>query len=177
MDLYRINDDIANILAAIDELEAQRELDPNKTQEQIQAYEDTLEGLNLDLEEIGENLAAYAHNAEIEATAYGQEAARWHDKMIASDARAKRAKDLLMWIMRRKDVSKINAGLWQVAIVKNGGKLPLIYNCEPEELPDFYRIEQVSYKPDTSAIRGYLDAGGTSDLFHYGERGEHLRIK
>lgn len=177
MDLYKINNEVANILATIDELETMRDQNPDQVQEEIQAYEDTLEGLNLTLEELGENLAAYAHNAEIEANAYAQEAARWHDKMQAADARAKRAKDLLMWIMKRKDVSRLKAGLWNVSIAKNGGKLPIVYNCPPEELPEFYRIEQVTYKPDTSAIRGYLDAGGTSELFGYGERGEHLRIK
>ena len=145
--------------------------------EQLAAVEDTLESIDMELEDLAEALAGDIRNTEMQAKAYSDEADIWKAKQIRADRRAKSEKDLLKYILKQSDVTKLQAGKFKVSIVNNGGKLPIEYNVSaPAELPEQFRTETTVYKADDVAIREFLDNGGESDLFHYGQRGQNLRI-
>lgn len=144
--------------------------------EELAVIEDTLEGIDLQLEDLAEALAGDIRNNELEAKAYSEEADIWKAKQIRAERRAKSEKDLLKYILKQKDVSKLQAGKFKVSVVNNGGKLPIEYEVPPEELPERFKVTILTQKPFDQAIREFLDNGGQSDLFHYGERGQNVRI-
>ena len=47
----------------------------------------------------------------------------------------------------------------------------------PEDMPEEYRIQNVTYKADDAAIRAALDAGQELPFAKLGERGTHLRVR
>lgn len=146
-------------------------------EEQLAACEDTIESIDLELEDLAEALAADIRNTEMQSKAYSEEADIWKAKQIRADRRAKSEKDLLKYILKHKGVTKTQAGKFKVSLVNNGGKLPIVYNVSaPAELPEEFRTVTTVYKADDLAIREFLDNGGESDLFQYGERGQNVRI-
>lgn len=186
MDLYKVSAEVLPLLDQLEELRDRLTLarqnkggDPDVITCEIVALEDTIEGFDLELEKIVEDLSADIQNHKIYAKACKAEASEWSDKAKRAEERAEREKALLKYIMEQNGTRKMQAGLFSVSIITNGGKRPIVYNpqYDPEELPEQFRIEEVTYKPDIDAIRGFLEAGGESDYFELGERGEHLRIK
>lgn len=49
-------------------------------------------------------------------------------------------------------------------------------SCDPEQLPEEYRVTLVSYRPDQEAIRAALERGERLVFAALGERGKSLRI-
>lgn len=177
---YFVRKDILDLLDdrqyLIEELRAPANFGDEDLTEKLAAIEDTLEGIDLELADLAEALAGDIRNCELEAKAYSEEADIWKAKQIRAERRAKSEKDLLKYILKQKDVQKLQAGKFKVSIVNNGGKLPIEYNVPPEELPEGFKITVFSQKADDLKIREFLDAGGESDLFHYGQRGQNVRI-
>lgn len=183
MNLYLVSKDVLELLNALDMLQNQlleeqkkKNGDTDAIYTEIIGIEDTIKSLDYDLAALAEDITKDIRNNEIEAKAYKEEADRWNLKRQAAEARIKREKELLKYILTDNGVKKIHAGLFNLTVANNGGKMPIRYNCDPMDLPDEFRLEAVSYKPDTDAIRRFLDDGQTSDLFEYGERGTNLRI-
>ena len=73
--------------------------------------------------------------------------------------------------------TKFDTKFWHFGIQKNGGKLPILTDYEPEDLPSRFVKKIITFKMDQDAVREYLDAGKRSKYFRYGERGESLRIR
>ena len=142
--------------------------------EKLAACEDTLESIDMDLADLVEALIGDIRNNE--ARAYMEEAEVWKLKQIRAERRAKSEKDLLKYILTYNDVKKMDAGKFKVSLVNNGGKVPIEYNVDPEELPEEFRKEIVTYKPNDEAIREFLDNGGENGYFSYGQRGQNVRI-
>lgn len=181
MNGYFVRQDILDLLdkrqSLMERLKEPESWGDEELTEELAAIEDTLEGIDLQLEDLAEALAGDIRNNEMEARAYSEEADIWKAKQIRAERRAKSEKDLLKYILKQKDVSKLQAGKFKVSIVNNGGKLPIEYNIvAPAQLPEQFRMTATIYKPDDVAIREFLDNGGQSDLFHYGERGQNVRI-
>lgn len=147
--------------------------------QEIIAIEDTIESLEYDITELADHLTRNLCNLEIDADAYRKEANKWMEKALATDYRIKKEKELLKYILESNGITKLKAGLFQLTVANNGGKVPIRFatGVLPEDLPDEFRKEVVSYKPDDAAIRAFLDGGGKSELFQYGERGTNLRIR
>lgn len=180
MNGYFVRKDILDLLddrqALTEELSNPANFGDEELTERLAAIEDTLEGIDLQLEDLAEALAGDIRNNEMEARAYMEEAEVWKVKQIRAERRAKSEKDLLKYILKQKNVQKLQAGKFKVSIVNNGGKLPIEYNVPPEELPEAFKVTVFTQKPFDQAIREFLDNGGESDLFHYGQRGQNVRI-
>lgn len=186
MNGYFVKQDVLEILEQIAELkEMQRGLSEKpehmsleEISEQIQTCEDTIEALGYEVEELAEWIAGDIRNAEMQAAMYKKEAESWKTKQYKAELRAKNGKDFLMYLMSKVGQKKMAAGKFSLTIANNGGKLPISFNVEDmEQLPSKYRIKQVTYKADDAAIRDFLDAGGHSKYFEYGQRGQSLRIR
>lgn len=178
---YFVRQDILQLLDQrqylMEELKNPANFGSEELTEALAACEDKIEGIDLQLEDLAEALAGDIRNTEMQAKAYGEEADAWKSKQINAERRAKSEKDLLKYILKQKGVTKTQAGKFKVSLVTNGGKLPIEYNINaPAELPEEFRTMTTVYKADDAAIREFLDNGGQSELFHYGERGQNVRI-
>lgn len=148
--------------------------------EMTQTIRDTMESLSFDFEDKAEAMAALV--AEYEATIEGC----WAEirRLTGKAARAENAidsiKKYLFAEMQYTGLRKVKAGTWNISIAKNGGKAPIVWKTEPDELdlgslPEKYvkRTETIN----ASAVRETLEAGGFLSFAELGERGESLRIK
>jgi len=142
----------------------------------LQAMADTMEAIEADFEDKAD---AYAHIiTQLKADAAGIEkemerlTAR-RDALKASEARLKTS---LTEAMRATGKTKFKTTLHSFGIQKNGGKVPLVISrSDYENLPECF--QKVEYKPDTTAIREYLETGKTLSWAALGERGESIRIR
>lgn len=178
-----------DVLAILDQIQELREMQRGLTEkpehmsleeitDTIQACEDSIESLGYDLEELAEWLAGDVRNNEMQAAAFKKEADLWKTKQYKAELRAKSDKDFLTYLMQKVGQKKMSAGKFSLTIANNGGKLPINFNIDDmEQLPSKYRIKQVTYKADDAAIRDFLDNGGKSKYFEYGQRGQSLRIR
>lgn len=144
--------------------------------EQLAVCEDTLESIDLEIGDLAESLAGDIRNNEMEAKAYSEEADVWKAKQISAERRAKSEKDLLKYILKQRDIKKLDAGKFKVSIVNNGGKLPIEYAVPQEDLPEEFKVTILTQKANDAKIREYLDNGGESEFFKYGQRGQNVRI-
>jgi hypothetical protein len=126
-------------------------------------------------EEKAENYAKIIKNFEAEADALKAEESRLKDKRTKLENNIKRLKNNLEAAMIQTNKRKFKRGVFNFSIQKNGGKVPVIVDVPVEELDDKFVI--VSEKPDTEAIRKYIEETGDVTQFHLGERGEGLRIR
>lgn len=189
MNGYFVKQDVLEILDKIAELreiqkgmterpEEYKDMSPEEIEEMIQTCEDSIESLGYDLEELAEWLAGDVRNNEMQAAVYKKEAESWKTKQYKAELRSKSGKDFLMYLMDKVGTKKMPAGKFNLSIANNGGKLPISYNVDsPEDLPAKYRIKEIKYKADDAAIREFLDNGGKSKYFEYGQRGQNLRIR
>lgn len=145
--------------------------------EQILATKTTIESLDYDLETLAEQLAGDIRNHDMAAKAFKAESEAWKTKQYREEQRVRSEKDLLMYLMKKQNIDKMKAGKFSLTIANNGGKTPIQYAVDPEDLPSRFRIKTIVFKADDTAIREYLDAGHTSKFFEYGERGQNLRIR
>lgn len=178
-----------DVLAILDQIQELREMQRGLTEkpehmsleeiaEQIQTCEDTIESLGFEAEELLEWIAGDVRNSEMRAAMFKKEADSWKTKQYKEELRAKSGKDFIMYFMKKLRMKKMYAGKFSLSIAKNGGKLPLIFNVDDmEQLPSKYRTKQITYKADDAAIREFLDNGGHSKYFEYGDRGENVRIR
>ena len=186
MNGYFVRQDVLDILEQMAELqEMQRGLATKpehmsleEIADQIQACKDTIESLGYDLEQLAEWLVGNVRNNEMQAAAFKAEAEIWKTKQYKAELRAKSGKEFLHYLMDKVGQKKMNAGKFSLTIANNGGKLPISYNVDDmQDLPSKFRIKTVTYKADDAAIRDFLDNGGKSKYFEYGQRGTSLRIR
>lgn len=84
-------------------------------------------------------------------------------------------KTIIYETMKETKLEKFKTNTFNFAIVKNGGKTPIVVDVECSELPD--DLVKIDEKPDLEAIRDYIERTGDISYAHFGERGESLRIK
>ena len=148
-------------------------IEMNEGLEDEQAYQDTLEGLQGELDDKVEQWCHAIKNQEGERDAIKAEADRLKAKAASLDKQVERMKRTLQMYMvaanRKKAGNTIKA-----SIVKNGGKAPLEIDIKPEELPEIFR--KITIDADKEAIRMALEDGKTYPWARIGERGEHLNI-
>lgn len=180
MNGYFVRQEILDLLDKrqylMDELKKPENFGDYEMEEDIQAIEDTLESIDLEIGDLAESLAGDIRNNEMEAKAYSEEADVWKAKQISAERRAKSEKDLLKYILKQRDIKKLDAGKFKVSIVNNGGKLPIEYAVPVEELPEEFKVTIFTQKANDAKIRDFLDNGGESDFFRYGQRGQNVRI-
>lgn len=166
MRLYEITGDI---LALQEMLE--NELDDP------QVLQDTLEGVQGEYEFKLESYCKVIKNLESDAEALKNEAKRLTDKRKVLENNIDRLKKAMFESMKATNTPKVKGQLFTVAIQKNGGKLPVIYNdnVDLSKLPD--ELVKVVESPNLDVIREWLETGNAVEGFTLGQRGESLRIK
>lgn len=135
---------------------------------------DTLEGVQYEYEYKLEQYAKVIRNLEADANAYKLEANRLNERRKVIENNIDRLKKHMFESMKATGISRVKGSVLNVSIQKNGGKLPVVLDCEVKDLPD--HVVKVVESADLEAIRAALDAG-ECDYAHYGERGESIRIK
>lgn len=114
-------------------------------------------------------------NLEAEAKMLKEESKRLSDRGKACERRSSRLKEDMAMCLETLGIKKMDAGLFKLSMGKAGGLAPLIYDRQPEEIPDEFRT--VVYGYDNEKIREALGDGEVIDFAHLGERKEVLRIK
>lgn len=99
--------------------------------------------------------------------------------LVKSDqATIKQLKDRLRIFVEGQS-GKVETPLHKLSVVKNGGKVPVLYPGEwadsPSEAPEAFHRRRIEL--DVEAIRAGLEAGDEIPGCSLGERGTHLRIK
>jgi hypothetical protein len=125
-----------------------------------------------------EKLDAYAalmREIESRAVARKEEVRRLAALAKSDDAAAERLKARLLWFFQDQGLERLETERFRFTVARNGGKAPVQVYCDPEELPEPYRV--VSVRPDLEAIRARLEAGETLEFAALGERGVNLRIR
>lgn len=144
-----------------------------------QALLDTLEAVQGEYEIKLESYCKVIKNLEADRDAKKSEAKRLTDSAKTLDNNIERLKKAMFDSMKSTGTDKVKGQLFTVAIQKNGGKAPIIYDKDNKNitanLPD--ELVNIVETPNLDAIRPLLEAGKFVDGFTLGERGESLRIK
>lgn len=140
--------------------------------EDEQVFTDTLEGLFGTIDMKMDDYAVVMDQMKGREDLIDLEIKRLTERKEAIKNNRTRMKERLQESMKATGRRRVTTDLHTFSIQKNGGKLPLIIDGE---VPDNY--QKIIYEPDNELIRKALDEGKELDFAHYGERGEHLRIK
>lgn len=165
--LYELTEEYQELLALADDPEIDE-----------QAFLDTLEGLEGELEIKAEGYVKVIDQLTADAEAYKSRAEAWSKKGKLCEKRVKALKDALMNAMiitGHDDKKGLRAGLVTLKVQGNGGQKPLKITGEvPEEF-----IKLVP-EVDGAAIRKHLEElpdGVECSWAKLEERGRHLSIK
>lgn len=139
------------------------------------ALKDTMESLTLDFEEQAEQAAMIIKELEADTEKLKAVIAKLEDKAERLERNKNRLKTGLEMAMRAIGKTKFKTLLFSFNIQKNGGKLPIIVDVDVDKLPD--TLVKVAKKPDLTAIEKHLRENPNSNIAHFGERGETLRIR
>ena len=160
--LYELKDEWLEILALAEDEEVED-----------QVIEDMLEALGEEFEEKAENIARVREELLARAERFGKQEKRCATNKRVAQNRADYLKNYLEMAMRATGKTKFRTELFTFGIQKNGGKLPVILDVDCSELPD----ELVTLTPKMADIGLYIEQHPESNIAHFGERGESLRIR
>ena len=167
MNLYDLTSEYLHLQEVLENVDA--------TQEDYDTLTDLLEITEKDIEEKAENYAKVIRNFEGNVTALKAEEKRLAEKRKRLETSIETLKMNLYNAMVATGKRKFEKGVFKFAIQKNGGALPVIVDVPTDQLDDEFVI--VSEKPDLKAIAKYIEETGDITQFHFGERGESLRIR
>lgn len=160
--LYEITGDYLRLLEMLEEEES---ID-------LQAFNDTLEGIEGEFEIKADGYARVLKELAAEAGKYDAEIQRMTARRDSLNNRSKMLKQHLYESMKATGKIKFKTDLFRFGIRKNGGLQPL--EILPDvEIPDKYLHKE----PDNMKIREALKNGEELPFAMLKERGEHLSIK
>lgn len=137
-----------------------------------QALQDTLEGIDGELEIKAENYAKIIRELEAEAKKYEEEKKRLEARGSALANRSRMLKDNLYRAMQITGKRKFKTDLFSFGIQKNGGLQPMEIK-EGADVPEEY----LKKEPDNQKIREAIKEGKELPFVLLKERGEHLVIR
>jgi Siphovirus Gp157 len=163
------------------ELDEQLEQLAESPLEQDRAIDNWLAQLEGTIAERNEKLDNYAgliaeisHRAEIRKA----EAKRLSDRADIDENKAKALRSHLQKFFEAHNLKKVDSKRYTLTLVKNGGKLPVLYDSQNiEDYPEAYRKTVTTTSPDREAIRKALESGQSLDFARLGDRGQSMRIK
>lgn len=160
--LYEITGDYLRLLEMLEEEES---ID-------LQAFNDTLEGIEGEFEIKADGYARVLKEIKAEAGKYDAEIQRMTTRRDSLNNRSKMLKQHLYESMKATGKTKFKTDLFSFGIQKNGGLQPM--EIVPDvEIPDEYCRKE----PDNTKIREALKNGVELPFAVLKERGEHLSIR
>lgn len=160
--LYEITGDYLSLLEL---LEADGNID-------LQAFKDTLEGIEGEFEIKADSYARVLKELTAEAGKYDAEIQRMIARRDSLNNRSKMLKQYLYESMKATGKTKFKTDLFSFGIQKNGGLQPI------EIVPDVAIPDEYCRKePDNTKIREALKNGVELPFAVLKERGEHLSIR
>ena len=155
--------------------ELQDFIEANEGLEDEQAYKDTLEALQGELDDKVSQWARCIKNMEAERNAVKEEADRLAKRAKSIDNQVAHRKDTLLMFLKAAGRDKAGDAVIKASIAKNGGKAPIIMNISEDDIPKEY--QECIYRANKEAIRNALESGTELEWAYLGERGEHINIK
>ena len=146
----------------------------NEGLEDEQAYIDTLEALQGELDDKVGQWARCIKNLEGERDAIKAEGDRLTKRAKSIDNEVTHMKNTLLMYLKAAGVKKAGDNIIKASIVKNGGQAPLEIDLIPVDLPEDF--QKITIDADKEAIRAALEGGQQLEWARIGERGEHVKI-
>lgn len=140
-----------------------------------QAIADTLESVKYEIQNKAEGYVKVIENFKADAEAYSKQAKIFKEKADKAKQNADRLLGALKTAMEETGQTELKTELFNIKIVKNGGKKPLVID---KEVP--YEFVKMVPQNDTEKIREYLeslDGSVTCAWAHFEDRGTRLSIK
>lgn len=141
-------------------------------EEDEQAFLDTLECLDAELEDKGKGYAYIVKQLEMEADECNKMMAFFKRKKEIREAHAKRLKEAYIKAMDVAGKDTIKCGEYTLKIKGNGGQQPL--KIDGEVPANYMRIK---YEVDNELIRKAIAEGKELPFAHLEPRGRHLEIR
>lgn len=138
-----------------------------------ETFSDTMEGLQLMIEDKADSYAAVNQNITNEITALKAEEERLRTRRSALERNQMRLMKAIREAMNALGKTKIKTEKFTFSISKNGGLQPI--KVDAEKLPD--KFKKMIVEPDNEHIREAIKAGETIEGVEVLPRGEHLTIK
>lgn len=156
--------------------ELQDFISANEGLEDEQAYKDTLEALQGELDDKVSQWARCIKNMEAERDAVKEEADRLTKRAKTIDNQVTHMKDTLLMFLKAAGRDKAGDAVIKASIAKNGGKAPLIVDItDVLNIPQ--EFQKVTVTANNEAIRDALEHGVELDWARIGEKGEHINIR
>lgn len=105
------------------------------------------------------------------------EADRLRALAATDENNVRRMKDRLRWFFEAHEMTKVETARFKFTLSNNGGATPVEVRVPAETLPDWCRVETLSYRADLDAIRRRLEAGEALEFAALGARGKHVRMR
>lgn len=153
--------------------EEARELQDMIEDYDTETFADTMEGLQLMIEDKADSYAAVNQNITNEIAALKAEEERLRARRNALERNQLRLMKAIKEAMNALGKTKIKTEKFTFSVSKNGGLQPI--KVDAEKLPD--KFKKMIFEPDNDRIREALKAGETIEGVEVLPRGEHLTIK
>ena len=138
-----------------------------------ETFSDTIESLQLMIEDKADSYAVVNQNITNEIAALKAEEERLRERRCALERNQLRLMKAIREAMNALGKNKIKTEKFTFSVSKNGGLQPI--KVDAEKLPDKYK--KVIMEPDNERIREAIKAGETIPGVEVLPRGEHLTIK
>ena len=153
--------------------ELQDFINMNEGLEDEQAYKDTLEALQGELNDKVSQWGRCIRNLEAEQDAIKAEADRLAKRAQSLDKRVTHMKEALLMYMKAAGVTEAGDTIIK-AKIRTASTAPLIVDIPPEEVPEEYR--KTIIEVDKPAIKDAIKHGKEFTWAHMGERSEFIKI-
>lgn len=138
-----------------------------------ETFSDTIESLQLMIEDKADSYAAVNQNITNEIAGLKAEEERLRARRNALERNQLRLMKAIKEAMNALGKTKIKTEKFTFSVSKNGGLQPI--KVDAEKLPD--KFKKVIVEPDNEHIREVINAGETIPGVEVLPRGEHLTIK
>lgn len=144
-----------------------------------EVIKDTMDLLEGDIEAKADSIAYIKRQLDADEEMLKKEEQRLKARRESIVRNRQKLMESLMEAMRILKKEKFKTPYNSFGIRKAGGKIPIILDTAPENLPE--RFQEIKIEADMDAIRGYLENHRNDDIdfpwAHEGQRSEYLSIR
>ncbi len=161
--MFDIQDDFDSIFFKLDEYEQAGEVIPTEVQQEMDQF---YSQLLIDFEHKADGYAYVVADAKGKVKQIKDEVKRLQALHKAQERKAKRLEAVLLQTMQQIGLTKLDTGSHKFSIGKAGGKRKLEITCDPAELPELYRTQEVKVivTPDKECLMEYLEDDGAEPI-------------